>query len=318
MFTVNKDKNKDFTVLNIADPQIDYELWDGRATSFDTVRFTLGKIIPKVKPDMITMTGDFADEFGRELYDTIITYIDSFGIPWAPVMGNHDHEDGCDPYIVAEMLSETEHCLFEAGDPALGCGHYTVAVEEDGRLVTAFIMMDSHHRKYITDENGKEVRVNVPYSDGQYRWYESQVDALRSIGCEDSTLVVHFPLYEYKYAWEAARRPRDGTSGPSETASRWNAGYEDSLGTNYEPVEPLVEKSPMFEIAKRLGHTKNILCAHDHGNASSIVYEGIRLTYGLKTGSGGYFAGQNGAAVITVGEKGVKSVRYEYVSLDGI
>ena len=42
MFTVNKDKNKDFTVLNIADPQIDYELWDGRATSFDTVRFTLG------------------------------------------------------------------------------------------------------------------------------------------------------------------------------------------------------------------------------------------------------------------------------------
>ena len=313
MKTLKKEKHRDFVVLNIGDPQIDYELWGkNKLSSFETVKITLGEIIPKVKPDMITMTGDFADEYGRDLYETIISYIDSFGVPWAPIMGNHDHEDGADPVVIAEMLAGTKNCIFEFGDVSLGGGHYTVVVEEDGSPVTAFIMMNSHHRKYVHDENGNEVRVNVPYSDAQYRWYEDEVDVLRKMGCEDSILVVHFPLYEYKLAWEAARRPREDAS---YAEKMWREGYEDSFGTNLEPVEPLVEPSPLFEIARGLEHTKNVLCAHDHGNASSIVYKGIRLSYALKTGSGGYFGGQNGATVITVDENGVKNIRYEYVNI---
>ena len=95
----------------------------------------------------------------------------------------------------------------------------------------------------------------------------------------------------------------------------WREEYRDSFGINCEPVEPEVEESRLFELARSLGHTKNILCAHDHGNGSSIVYRGIRLTYSLKTGTGGYFMGQNGCTVITIGENGVKCIHQEYVDL---
>ena len=122
MFTLNKEKNKDFIVLNIGDPQIDNELWGpDNISSLETVKITLGEIVPKVKPDMITITGDLADEYGRDLYEAIISYVDSFGVPWAPVMGNHDHEDGCDPFVIAEMLAEAEHCILEVGVPSMGC-----------------------------------------------------------------------------------------------------------------------------------------------------------------------------------------------------
>ena len=320
MTTLNKEKNKDFVVLNIGDPQIDNELWGpDNISSLETVKLTLGEIVPKVKPDMITITGDLADEYGRDLYEDIISYVDSFGVPWAPVMGNHDHEDGCDPFVIAEMLAEAEHCIFEVGDPSMGCGHYTVVVEEDGRPITAFIMMDSHHRIELTDENGNYRRAVVPLSEAQYRWYEEQIILLRSIGCEDSVLVNHFPLYEYKLAWNAAIKPDVSLSSlrgwDPEAKNIWREEYRDSFGINCEPVEPEVEESRLFELARSLGHTKNILCAHDHGNGSSIVYRGIRLTYSLKTGTGGYIMGQNGCTVITIGENGVKCIHQEYVDL---
>ena len=321
MFKIQKSPDRDFTVLNVGDPQLDYEVWGvKKVTSQNTMRITLDEIIPKVRPHLITVSGDFADEYGRDLYEYFIGYIDPFGVPWAPVMGNHDQEDGCDPYIVAELLKSAKNCLFDVGEREMGCGNYTVAVEENGKIVTAFIMMDSHRRTYITDEHGNEKRVMVPFTESQYRWYEGEVEKLTALGCSDSMLIFHIPLFEFRKAWGAAVKPGAKPSEllvwEPEVKDIWNDSYRDSFGINYEKMATHDESCPLFSIAKRLGHTKNILCAHDHGNNSSIVYEGIRLTYAQKTGCGGYFeCRQNGATVITVGSEGVKNIRQEYVDL---
>ena len=43
-------------------------------------------------------------------------------------------------------------------------------------------------------------------------------------------------------------------------------------------------KSGFFDKCRELGSTKYIFCGHDHENNASVWYEGITMTYGLKTG----------------------------------
>lgn len=43
--------------------------------------------------------------------------------------------------------------------------------------------------------------------------------------------------------------------------------------------------SEFFDKCKELGSTKYIFCGHNHENNTSVTYESITMTYGLKTGS---------------------------------
>ncbi len=63
----------------------------------------------------------------------------------------------------------------------------------------------------------------------------------------------------------------------------------------------------MFDLMKNLGSTKNVIIGHDHVNDFSLVYEGIRLTYGVKTGSKCYWTKDgtmNGGTKLTIGADG--------------
>ena len=56
---------------------------------------------------------------------------------------------------------------------------------------------------------------------------------------------------------------------------------------------------------KAEGHTKAIFVGHDHINDSSIEYEGIRLTYGVKLGKYDYHDDKmQGANIITINDDG--------------
>lgn len=320
MTTLKKSPDRDFTVLNLGDPQVDHERWGIGLDPHNMIRITLDAILPRVKPDLITVTGDLSDEYGRELYEYIIGYIDGLGYPWAPVFGNHDQEDGADTEDIMQMLTAAENCLFERGPADLGHGHYTVAVEEDGKLCSALIFMDSHKRKYYFDESGKEKRYIVPFSQAQLDWYRDEVTSLQKLGCFDTGLVFHIPLHEFKVAWNEAVRDDVSLKGllPWDTADAdiWNAGYEDSFGINYEEESCHSADVKFFDLIKELGSTKHILCGHDHNNNSSILYKGVRLTYGSKIGCGGYYdPRQNGCTVIKIGSNGIKKIYHEYHDL---
>ncbi len=320
MITLKKTTGRDFTVLNIGDPQVDYERWGIGLDPHNMIRLTLDALLPRVKPDLITVTGDLSDEYGLNLYEYIIGYIDELGYPWATVFGNHDQEDKADPIVIMQMLKEAKNCLFERGPEALGYGHYTVAIEEDGRICSALIFMDSHNRKYYTDENGKERRYIVPFTQAQLDWYRSEVEALQQLGCNDTGLIFHIPLHEFKLAWNEAVREDVSLTGllpwDTEGADIWSEGYESSFGINYEEESCHSADVKFFDLIKELGSTKHILCGHDHNNNSSILYKGVRLTYASKTGCGGYYdPRQNGCTVIKIGRDGIKKVYHEYHDL---
>ena len=55
----------------------------------------IAELIENERPDLILLTGDIVygefDDSGI-IWTRIIDFMDSFGIPWAPIFGNHDNE----------------------------------------------------------------------------------------------------------------------------------------------------------------------------------------------------------------------------------
>jgi hypothetical protein len=114
----------------------------------------------------------------------------------------------------------------------------------------------------------------------QIAWYEAQVRAraLERFGGFDpasgrvlpSMLLFHIPLPQVTEAVAALR------------AGRLEPG---SLsGVAREATSPALVDSGLFGVAKRLGSTGEILVGHDHLDNASILWEGLRLTYGTTTG----------------------------------
>ena len=64
-----------------------------------------------------------------------------------------------------------------------------------------------------------------------------------------------------------------------------------------------------------LGHTKTVLCGHDHTNSFSTVYRGVRFAYSLKTGPGcNWDPRATGGTVIEIGADGSAALRHKYVA----
>ena len=67
-------------------------------------------------------------------------------------------------------------------------------------------------------------------------------------------------------------------------------------------------------MCKELGSTKNIVAGHDHVNNFSVEYQGIRLSYALKTGYGAYYdEDMAGASTVTVNKSGNAVVEHHFV-----
>ena len=92
----------------------------------------------------------------------------------------------------------------------------------------------------------------------------------------------------------------------------------DPFGEMNEKVCCPPVNSGMFEAVKATGSATHIFNGHDHVNNLSVVYEGIRFTYGLKTGPSSYHdESLQGGTLITLQEntemKGQLQVAVEHV-----
>ena len=83
---IEKNPDEDFVILNLADVQLKDDLV--YETPGEKTAEMIDRLIRETNPDLITLTGDNA--WGTIAYIKLIHQLDSYGIPWAPVMGNHD------------------------------------------------------------------------------------------------------------------------------------------------------------------------------------------------------------------------------------
>ncbi len=316
MITLKKTKSV-FKILNFTDPQLIVPEWEDNVKRHVLV-YTTNKLVNEVKPDLITVSGDISAAEYPEAYTKFANLVDGFDIPWTVAWGNHDNQGGAE--VIKKYVSEYKtykNFVYEEGPEELGNGNFVIGIEQDGTIIHGVIMMDTHDRVFEKDSEGKDVSYWGTLYPEQLVWYENTVKELQNMGCNETTIISHIPIYAYRTAYDAAwnkeYNPEEVTFEMSKTGVCWNEGYKNSFGINLEGICSYEKDEGMFDLIKSLGSTKLYICGHDHINSSCIEYEGVRLMYGLKTGRGCYFkAPYNGGTVLEINSEGKVEAHHEF------
>jgi 3',5'-cyclic AMP phosphodiesterase CpdA len=251
------------------------------------------------RPDLIILTGDVVygmfDDSGRVL-DAICRLMDSLGIPWAPVFGNHDNECWRGVAWQCERIAASRFSLFRRGT-VTGSGNYTVGVACGDELVRVL---------YMTCSNGGG-NERDPEVVGQPGIYPDQARRIRDSAARieaaqgrpvPAFMAFHIPVREFVTAAEAAgyrtkERPlfRIGVDVPAR---------EGDFGAWDEDVGYVLDTEFDFPALLRACRIDGVFAGHYHKITASILWEGVRWTFGLKTGTCDYHPTHTGGTLITV------------------
>ncbi len=182
-YVIKKSDDKDFKVLNIADLQMS-EVYTSSQNkrNYELVR----RLVEQEKPDLLTFTGDnFWLNNAKSATKKFIKNIDSLGVPWAPVFGNHEPETEVDKNWIIEQFLTAQNCIFNYGENANrvkdlakgpnnidGVGNYVINVlDSQNKIIHTIFMIDSHSNN--GDQHPENVK-NIEQSnaiDGLDGWY---------------------------------------------------------------------------------------------------------------------------------------------------
>ena len=292
---LEKEEGKDFVVLNLADIQISDD--ENFYSEYEYAKTMINKLVAEQQPDLITLTGDNA--WDTVAYITLVDFIDSLGIPWAPVMGNHDGQGCMNEFWCAYLFDQAENCLWKFGPKDMGYGNYIINIKEGDEIVHTIFMMDTHNNVDYTDENGNHIEGYDHLWENQFDWYEWAVKGIAAIEGKtvESSIFMHIPVYEVRTVWQQYYDKENDV---------WTGEYADKAeGVIHETPCPGEVDNHFTDLMLELDSTKNVMFGHDHVCNASINYKGIQLTYGLKLGYGCYYEdGMMGGTTLTIGADG--------------
>lgn len=303
-FVVQAEEGREFRILQLTDTQIidpgqsRYPERIGDTTPitdevlYKEVFYYIEEAIKRTDPDLIIMTGDIVygefDDSG-EILCKIVDYMESFDIPWAPVWGNHDNESTKGVTWQCAQFENAEHCLFKRGE-VTGNSNYTIGVKQGDRLIKVIYMMDSNgcgngksysympsFGEYNQDE---KIVTAAGFGNSQLEWLDTTcTNITNSLGYTPSKFAAfHIPIKEYSDA--ATIKGYQSSDAQKEFYIRDESGED--FGKKYESIRGM--NVPDFWMLLKKHSFDGVFVGHNHTNNFSIVYDGIRLTCGLKTG----------------------------------
>ena len=299
--SLEKTAGEDFTILLFTDIQLWTLVSDNRRAFA-----IMDELVERTDPDLIVLPGDNVSGISTDILTLqLVSKMESYGVPWAPVFGNHDAEGNATLEWQGDRFEEAEHCLFDRGPTDLyGVGNYFVNIFEDGAPIYSLCFMDNG--RYI-DYGDRTAETYVDYA--QIAWYKWNIEGLNAeFGTSvPSMSFSHFAFPEMREAVEKyGILSDDGRYVTPEDMGQGSCAYLPGAA----PVN-----SGFFETAKASGLT-HAFFGHDHENDARITVDGVTLSYGLKTGPSPRpwnSAKEYGGTVITIGDGGV-SVRNEVVA----
>lgn len=259
---VNKDPNKDFVILNLADIQIcDLENYSDKKI----VRRQIDYLVKETKPDLITLTGDqvWSNE-NRYSIKSIISWMESYKIPWAPVFGNHDcgnegHVPVASQEYICDLYENAKYCLFDRGPTNIdSLGNYVVNIMEDGHIYKTLYMVDAGLNPDILPEQ-------IDY----FKWNLDGISASNNNVKPSGMAFMHRPVYEFYDAYYAYKEGAPGVICQGDTYHYYLLWGQINTGFFDFAIESNID---------------NIVAGHQHGNSFSILYKNIWCTASLKTG----------------------------------
>ena len=251
----------------------DCHLDDGAPCLTATMKL-LRETIETEAPDLVVFVGDtVTGGDNRKRTEDFTELMTSLGIPWCPVLGNHE---GDNPYSVTReemvrIFRTSPTCMIPENASAAS-GRYTDYVidlrNDAGEICHKLIFLDGGTD--MTDEEMAQYglshltkRPDNCLTEAQIGWYRQQV---RKDDCP-STVFCHIPLPEFVEGFEKG---------------------ELLAGNNLERICHSPYNSGMFDAMLEEGRTTAFVCGHDHINDSHVLYRGIRLIYNRMSGLSSY------------------------------
>ena len=276
--------------------------------------------VSKVQPDLIIILGDIVygefDDAGTSLL-ALIEEMESYEIPWAPLYGNHENESAKGAKWQNQMLEEAEHCLFKKGDTD-GNGNYTIGIKQGEELVRTFYIMDSNHCKNAYNPEENDVITTMGFTSNQIVWLHNRMEALQTAYQQTvpSSLCYHVPTQEFVLAdAQYSKQSASYTIGSEVQKVNGSDDFGSNRGTleNQNFTAATYNGEAFLSILKKFG-VDTVFSGHLHKTNTSIMYEGIRWTFGLKTGTyDSYNSGELGGTQMLLGVDGysIKHIYYD-------
>lgn len=302
---ITKENGKPFRILQLTDIHIGGGLFSRKKDNL--ALSAVKKVVENAKADFIVVTGDVVYPFwinggthnNLKACKKFTDLMESFGIPWTLVFGNHDSEAWakCNKSQLGDFYQSLEHCCFSKGDEGItGVGNYCIPLKnEDGALNTALMFIDSNAYLSWHFFSGFDT-----IHDDQIEWYKNTILSMSNGDKPVQSLAFfHIPPKEFKEGWEKCYRGSD--------EAEYHLGFVQEKD-NYFGYPKTVEGKFFGEMVK-LGSCKGMFMGHDHLNTLSITYQGIRLTYGMSIDYNAYYGikkkhTQRGGTLIDVYDDG--------------
>ncbi|CAA0410372.1 unnamed protein product [Arabidopsis thaliana] len=252
-------------------------------SDLNTTRF-LRRMIESERPDLIAFTGD--NIFGSSTTDAAESLLEAigpaieYGIPWAAVLGNHDHESTLNRLELMTFLSLMDFSVSQInplvedetkGDTMRlidGFGNYRVRVYGAPGSVLAnstvfdLFFFDSGDREIV---QGK--RTYGWIKESQLRWFQDtsiQGHSQRIHVNPPALAFFHIPILEVRELW-----------------------YTPFIGQFQEGVACSIVQSGVLQTFVSMGNVKAAFMGHDHVNDFCGTLKGVWFCYG---GGFGYHA----------------------------
>ena len=306
-FIVEVPENRDPVVLQLTDTQI----IDAGQTSAG-----LGGILPQIwatdkmeercykylretitatNPDFIIITGDIV--YGKYDIDgsalvKFVEFMESFQIPWSPIFGNHDNESAMGVNWQCEQFKNAKYCLFEQ-NTVTGNGNYSVGIVQGGEIKRVFYMMDTNYcgsASTATVNGNNHTKTNVlGFQQDQIDWYTKQITALKEASPDTKiSFAYHIQANIFTEAYsEYGYDPTDkNTYVNIDTYEGKKDGDFGNLGNGWSSNWDT--NNAIFNGMKALG-VDSIFVGHEHEINASVVYDGVRFQFGLKSTEYDYY-----------------------------
>ena len=318
-FIVDVEAGREIKILQLTDTQIidssqardplaDKETW--APEKVDELLFNqIDYLVSETNPDLILITGDLVygsyDDSGASL-TKLINHMESFGIPWAPIFGNHENESAKGVEWQCQQLINAENCLFKVGN-VTGNGNYTIGITQGNELVRVIYMLDTNG---CVDASDPKVPKTPGIYDDQIEWLDSLAKRITDANSKQipSFAAFHIPVSEFQAASIAAGyQPEADNASTIHTYTIGEGGVTAQNGDFGTKGGSYYNNQLNTGI---LGKLKNhgfdgVFVGHKHTCNTSVLYDGIRWTFGTKTGKyDSYDPAQQGGTLITVAAGG--------------
>ncbi len=238
----------------------------GDSPEAEKVRALVDSVMRIERPDIVVLTGDIvyahpSDGNMRE----ILSYIDSFGVPFCTLFGNHDDEFGVPRSVLYDIAASFGNCI----NPSRGgveSPDYTVELLQSCGDKVAAVLYCIDSNAHIFDKEGKFVEYDHIHVN-QIESYRARSAAYTEAngGVPLPALgFFHIPLPEYREASVCDSAPLFGTRAEGCCAPYHNSG--------------------MFDAILDCGDIFATFVGHDHDNDYVTMWKNIILCYGRYSG----------------------------------